>query len=109
MVIDSVNEIPTAGFRHFNDTTWEFKFPLNMHEDVSVFNLVARDTSYLDSITYYHTIRFNYTREFVRRDDNYIVAECNLVSMETTVIPATLVCKEEDKCISNNAKASFYY
>ena len=109
LVIDSVNQTPASGFRHFNDTTWEFKFPLNMHSDTSDFNLVVREASHLDSISYNHFIRFNYTREFVRREDNYIVSECNLVSMETSFNPASLICKEEDKCISNNAKASFYY
>jgi hypothetical protein len=108
LVIDSVNQTPTAGLRHFNDTTWEFRFPLNMLEDVSDFNLVARDTSQLDSIPDNHFIRFNYTRQFVRRDDNYIVSECNLISLETSFSGASLVCKEEDKCLSNDAKASFY-
>lgn len=109
LVIDSVNQISTAGYRHFNDTTWEYKFPLNMQADTSDFALVVRDTSHLDSITYYHFIRFNYTRQFERRDDNFIISECNLISLETSFLQASLVCKEEEKCISNDAKASFYY
>lgn len=109
LVIDSVNQLPTAGLRHFSDTTWEFKFPLNMQEDVSSFSIVARDTSHLDSITYYHTINFNYTRQFVRRDDNYVISECDLVGMETSFVQDTLVCREENFCISNYAKASLYH
>lgn len=109
LVIDSVNQTPAIDLRHFNDTTWQFRFPLNMHEDVSTFDIVARDTSHLDSITYYHSIRFDYTRQFVRRADNFIISECDLTAMETDLTNDNLECKEEETCISNDAKVSLYY
>lgn len=109
LVIDSVNQTPAAGLRHFNDTTWEFKFPLNMYDDISTFDIVARDTSHLDSISYYHRISFDYARQFVRRADNYIIVECNLRSLNTDLTGDILECKEEETCISNDAKASLYY
>lgn len=109
LVIDSVNQTPAAGLRHFNDTTWEFRFPLNMHEDISTFDIVARDTTDHDSIIYNHFIKFEYTRQFVRRDDNYIVTECDLISLEANFTGLSLICKEEEVCISNDAKASLYY
>jgi hypothetical protein len=109
LVIDSVNQMPAAGFRHFNDTSWEFRLPLNMQEDFSEFNLVVRDTTHLDSINYSHFIRLDYERQFLRRDDNFIVTECNLTELFSNFVKDTLVCQEEDKCISNHAKASLYY
>ena len=109
IVIDSVNQLPSTGYRHFNDTTWEFRFPLNMQEDFSEFNIVVRDTAYLDSISYKHFMRFSYDRQFVRRDDNYIVLECYLTNLESSINTNSLVCREEDICTSNYAKASFYY
>ena len=107
IIIDSVNQTPAAGLRHFQDTTYEYKFPLNMHEDISNFDLVFRYEANPDSVIY-HSITFYYIRQFRRRDDNYVVSECNLTEIQSSIEAYNWVCKEEEICISNEAKASFY-
>ena len=107
IIIDSVNLTSSSGLRHFSDTTWEFRFPLDMHNDISSFDLVYRDTAAQD-LYLSNNITFSYNRAFIRRDDNYIIVECYLQELITDLTGNKLVCKEEDNCISNYAKASLY-
>lgn len=109
IIIDSVNLISTESLRHFNDTTHSFKFPLDMNNDISEFKLVYRDTSDLGNYLT-NTVTIAYNREFVRRDDNYIVVQCDITNFNSDFTDHNLECKESDnnQCISNDAKASLY-
>lgn len=109
IIIDSVNQVPAATLRHFQDTTYSFRFPLNMHEDISRFELVYRDTTEISGKARHNWIQFNYQRSIVRRQDNYIVTECSLQGLNTSFYLAELVCNEEDPyCISNESKTNIY-
>ncbi len=107
IIIDSINNIYTKEFRHFNDTTNEFKFPLDMHHDTSVFAMVYRDTDALDNYLT-NTITLIYDREFFRRDDNYVVVRCYLKTLTTDFAADRLTCKDSLTCISNEATARIY-
>jgi hypothetical protein len=109
IIIDSVNQVAAAGLRHFSDTTYSFKFPLDMNNDVSEFNLIFRDTANLESYLT-NTITVTYSRQFIRRDDNYIVVECDISEFSSDYTGNNLECKETEtnQCISNDAKASIY-
>ena len=109
IVIDSVNQVYAGDLRHFADTTYVFKFPLDMHHDTSVFQIVYRDTTDIDTkLT--NEIRLIYRRQFIRRDDNYIIVECNLEELITDFFDAKLNCKDNAtiECISNEATANIY-
>ena len=43
--IDSINQLDAKLFRHFSDTTNEFKFPLDMQNDSSRFDIVYHETT----------------------------------------------------------------
>ena len=110
IVIDSINGLSTEGLRHFQDTTYSYRFPLNMTEDQSSFDLVYRNsTAYETSLK--NNITVNYSREYFRRSDNYLVVQCGLTNFLTNFPGATLICKEEENnnCISNDAKANIYF
>ena len=79
IIIDSVNQVLALDLRHFQDTTNEYKFALDMHHDTSVYQMVYRDTSNLTTYLK-NEITLIYSRQFLPRDDNYIIVECNLDS-----------------------------
>jgi hypothetical protein len=109
IIIDSVNQVGVSGFRHFADTTYEFKFPLDMHHDTSIFQMIYRDTS--DLVTpIKNNITVIYRRNFLRRQDNYLIVEANLDSLTTDFTKFELNCKSEsdNECISNEAVANLY-
>ena len=109
IIIDSVNQVLTQDLRHFQDTTNEYKFPLDMHHDTSVYQMVYRDTSNLT--TYLNNeITLIYSRQFLPRDDNYIIVECNLDSFTADFAKFELICKDSTsiECISNEAVANIY-
>jgi len=108
IIIDSVNQIYGKDLRHFKDTTSVFNFPLDMHHDTSVYQLVYRDTSALQT-PYTDSIIIIYSREILRREDNYFIVECNLDSF-LAIGEATLICKDTTgaECLSNEAYAKIY-
>jgi len=108
IIIDSVNQIYVKDIRHFKDTTFEFRFPLDMHHDTSVFQLVYRKTT--DLTTYINNrIELNYSRDFIRRADNDVIVECDLEDYLTDFNNFQLFCKTtEIDCISNEAIAKIY-
>ena len=108
LIIDSVNLVLAQDLRHFNDTTDIFNFPLDMHHDTSVYQIVYRDTSDLQT-RLSDKITLIYSREFLRRTDNYIIVECNLDSF-IAFGDFELVCKDTTniECISNEAYAKIY-
>jgi len=108
IIIDSVNQLYVKDIRHFQDTTFEFKFPLDMHHDTAVYQLVYRKTT--DLTTYINNrIELRYARQFIRRDDNYVIVECNLEDYSTDFNSFQLFCKtNEIECISNEAIAKIY-
>ena len=109
IIIDSLNNIYAKDARQFQDTTYEYKFPLDMHHDTSVFQMVYRNTS--DLKTYLtNKITLTYSRQFYRRNDNYIVVECDLNNFITDFDTDALICKDnfEIECISNEALAKIY-
>jgi hypothetical protein len=108
IIIDSVNQVYGKDLRHFKDTTSIYNFPLDMHHDTSVFQLVYRDTSALQTpLT--DSIIIIYSREIIRREDNYFIVECDLDSFKAFG-EATLVCKDttSSECLSNEAYAKIY-
>lgn len=109
IIIDSLNSIYAKDVRQFQDTTYEFKFPLDMKKDTSVFQIVYRDASDLDNYLT-NKVTLTYLRQFLRRDDNYIIVECDLEKIFTDFELEELICKEnsEEKCISNEATAKIY-
>ncbi len=109
IIIDTVNQLNVRDFRHFQDTTYEFKFPLDMHHDTAVYQMVYRDTSNLTTFLT-NEITVIYSRQFLRRDDNYIIVECNLDSFTADLASFTLICKDNSttECISNEAVANTY-
>jgi hypothetical protein len=109
IIIDSVNQVGVSGFKHFTDTTYEFKFPLDMHHDTSVFQMIYRDTS--DLVTpLKNNITVIYRRNFLRREDNYLIVEANLDSLTADFSKFELICKSESntECLSNEAVANLY-
>lgn len=109
IIIDSVNQVFSQDLRHFQDTTAEYKFPLDMHHDTSIFQMVYRDTSNLTTYLV-NEITVIYSRQFLRRDDNYIIVECNLDSFSTDFAEYELICNDTSniECISNEAVAKIY-
>ena len=109
IIIDSINQIFAPDLRHFQDTTYEFKFPLDMHHDTSIYQMIYRDTSNLTTYLT-NTITLIYSRQFLRRDDNYIIVECNLDSFTSDFAKFELTCKDNSniECISNEAVAKIY-
>ena len=109
IIIDSLNSIYAKDVRQFQDTTYEYKFPLDMEQDTSVFQMVYRDTSNLNQYLS-NKVTLTYLRQYLRRDDNYIIVECNLDNFFTDFDSEELICKEnsEEKCISNEAVAKIY-
>lgn len=107
IIIDSINHVYTKEFRYFKDTTAEFRFPLNTHADTSTFLMSYRNADTLeDSLT--NTITLAYEREFVRRDDNYIVVRLNILGLESDFSGTVLSCKDSTQCISNEAIGRIY-
>ena len=109
IIIDSINQVYARDLRHFQDTTYEYKFPIDMHHDTSVYQMVYRDTS--DLTTYLNNnITLIYTRQFVRRDDNYVIVQCDLENFTTDFTNSELICKDDSniECISNEATAKTY-
>ena len=109
IIIDSINQLFVKDFRHFQDTTYEYKFPVDSHRDTSVYQMVYRDTSNLSSYLS-NEISLIYSRQFLRRDDNYIIVECNLESFTADFAKFELICKDTTnvECISNEAVANIY-
>ena len=109
IIIDSVNQLLVHDLRHFQDTTHEYKFPIDMHDDSSVYQMVYRDAS---NLTNYLTneIILVYQRQFIRRDDNYVIVECNLESFTADFANFMLICKDSTniECISNEAITNIY-
>jgi hypothetical protein len=104
-----VNQLFAKELRHFQDTTYEFKFPLDMHHDSSVFNITYRDKGNLSKYLN-NTITVIYQRKFVGRDDNYLIVESDIVDLLTDFSAAEVSCKENTNlnCISNEAIAEIY-
>ena len=109
IIIDSVNQVFGQDLRHFQDTTYEYKFALDMHHDTSFYQMVYRDTSNLTTYLA-NEIMVIYSRQFRRRDDNYVIVECNLDSFNTDFAEYELICKDTSniECISNEAVAKIY-
>jgi hypothetical protein len=109
IIIDSLNSIYAKDVRQFQDTTYEYKFPLDMHHDTSVFQMVYRDTSDLENYLT-NKVTLTYLRQFLRRDDNYIIVECTLDNFYTDFGSEVLICKDDSEmnCISNEATAKIY-
>jgi hypothetical protein len=109
IVIDSVNQLGVREFRHFADTTYEFKFPLDMHHDTSVFQMIYRDTTNL-ATPLKNEITVIYNRSFLRREDNYLIVEANINLLTTDFIKFELNCEIESntECLSNEAVANIY-
>ena len=109
IIIDSLNSIYAKDVRQFQDTTYEYKFPLDMHHDTSVFQMVYRDTSDLENYLT-NKVTLTYLRQFLRRDDNYIIVECTLDNFYTDFDSEALICKDDSEinCISNEATAKIY-
>lgn len=109
ITIDSVNQLDAKLFRHFEDTTYEFKFPLDMHHDTSHFEIVYHK---IDSPVIYmnNILTMAYDRRFIRRDDNYIVVECNITDFTTDFIGKSIKCNDSTnvECISNVSIAKVY-
>ncbi|MEN8247312.1 MAG: hypothetical protein ABFS32_00140 [Bacteroidota bacterium] len=104
-----MNLIDAKIFRHFQDTTYEFRFPLDMHHDSSQFNIVYHK---LDSPLVYMNNKLSvyYNRGFARRSDNYIVVECDITNFTAEFGQEWLKCKDSTnlECISNEAFAKIY-
>lgn len=109
IIIDSVNNLLVQNFRHFQDTTYEYKFPIDTHNDTSLYQMVYRDTSNLSTYLT-NNITLIYTRQFIGRDDNYIIVECNLENFTADFAKFELICKDSTnvECISNEAVANIY-
>jgi hypothetical protein len=109
IIIDSVNQIFGQELKHFQDTTYEYRFALDMHHDTSVYHMVYRDTSNLTTYLA-NEIMVIYSRQFLSRDDNYIIVECNLDSFTADFAEYELICKDSSniECISNEAVAKIY-
>ncbi len=107
IIIDSVNNTYTKEFRHFRDTTYAFKFPLDMHRDTATFKMIYRDNNAQDTYLT-NTITLVYNREFFRRDDNYLVVRCRLQELISDFTAYGLFCQDSLNCISNEATARIY-
>jgi hypothetical protein len=109
IIIDSVNNVDAGTLRHFQDTTYTFRFPLDMTEDISEFRLIYRKASNPDSVIY-NQLSISYYRDFVRRDDNDIIVQCDLTGFQSDFREAVLICKDSTAaiCISNDAKINIY-
>jgi hypothetical protein len=109
IIIDSVNQIYGQDVRFFQDTTYEYNFPLDMNRDTSVFLMVYREANNLDSFLT-NKISVTYSRRFNRRDDNYILVESDIELLETDFAAAELICKDStgNECISNEAVAKIF-
>lgn len=108
IIIDSVNQKYVKDIRHFMDTTFEYRFPLDMNNDTSVYEMVYREAS--DPTTYLNNrIELIYSRQFKSRNDNYLVVECYLEDYSSNFNSFQLFCKDnENKCLSNEAIAKVY-
>ena len=71
--------------------------------------MVYRDTSNLSTYLT-NNITLIYDRQFLPRDDNYIIVEINLESFTADFAKFELICKDSTnvECISNEAVANIY-
>ena len=109
IIIDSINQSAGEDVRQFQEAASQYNFPLDMHSDTSLFNLVYRDLD--DTINIYrNSIVLTYSRKFYNRDDNYIIVECNLNSFESDFLRDKLSCPDSTnvECISYEATARIY-
>ena len=110
IIVHTVNGMAASELRHFSDTTYQYKFPLNMHADSSLFALTYSDTA-SGSPLQNAVITSWYSRQYVRRADNFIVVQCFLDSLATDLGPLYLKCKSnpDSTCISNEATVTIYF
>lgn len=110
VIIDSVNYQSSSISRTLDDTASTFQLPLNMNADMSVVNLVLRDTTdLLTSIS--GIIEVSYNREFERRSDNFIIVNCFVNDVNVSFQGLELYCNDSinQTCKSDGltAKISF--
>ncbi len=106
VIIDSINHVWAGNYTNFKDTANAYLLPLNMNEDVSNFIISYRDTS--DLATFFtNTLLVNYERSFLKRTDNNILVQCNILETTSNFSNKTLVCKESETLICNSNEALY--
>lgn len=109
VIIDSINHVWAGNYDYYQDTVNTYLLPLNMHEDVSVFVISYRDTSDLNTpIT--NTLNVTYLRSYLKRTDNIIIQQCDIIETTSDFSIKNLVCGESlnETCISNEAIYQIY-
>ena len=107
--IDSVNQMDAKLFRHFSDTTYEFRFPLDMHQDTANFDIVYHKLA--NEVNYQrNSISIYYERNYIKRNDNYILVECDITESYVDSDQYILVCKDSSnvECLSNESFLKIY-
>jgi len=109
IIIDSINHNYAKSIRHFQDTSYTFKFPLDMHNESSLFQIVYRDTSNLKTYLT-NRVDISYSEQLMHRNDNYVVSVLNINNFTSDFAKYALICKDTSniKCISNEAVAKIY-
>lgn len=109
VIIDSVNHVWAGNYTYYEDTVNTYLLPLNMNEDVSNFVISYRDTT--DILTYLeNNLQVTYKRSFIKRTDNNIIQECDIIETTSDFNLKNLVCGDtlNITCISNEALYQVY-
>lgn len=109
VIIDSINHVWAGNYSYFQDTLNTYSLPLNMHEDSSNFVISYRDFSALDSYLT-NTLNVTYSRSYLKRTDNYIIQQCDIIETTSDFTLKNLLCGDSLNitCISNEAIYQIY-
>jgi len=109
VIIDSINHIWAGDYSYYQDTVNTYTLPLNMHEDSSNFVISYRDTTDLSTMLT-NSLNVIYDRSYVKRTDNILLQELNIIKATSDFETTNLLCGDtlNITCISNDALYQVY-
>ncbi len=109
VIIDSINHESVSGSRYYMDTTFFYNLPLDMNLDQSQVLLSFRDTTDMNT-SLSGVIDIIYDRQFEKRQDNYLVVDCFVTSIESNFPIFGFSCSDStyENCKSNYVTAQIY-
>ncbi len=109
VIIDSINHVWAGNYAYYEDTVNTYLLPLNMNKDISNFVISYRDTSSLQ-LYFTNTLLVKYTRTYLKRTDNNIIVQCDILETSSDFNIKNLLCADNLNitCNSNEALYQIY-
>jgi hypothetical protein len=109
VIIDSINHVWAGNYDYYQDTVNTYVLPLNMNADESNFVISYRDTTEWET-TLTNTLNVTYARSYIKRTDNNIVQQLNIIEATSDFTTKNLLCGDSLNitCISNDALYQIY-